>query len=80
MVKTIKAKQELRKWMKTSIITQSRSLGKEIWTRELRLLKIEKDKRPKEEDILKNFGMTSLNEFFEKIGQANCRSRTSTVS
>ena len=69
MVKTIKAKQELRKWMKTSIIIQSRSLGKEIWTRELRLLKIEKDKRPKEEDILKNFGMTSLNEFFEKIGQ-----------
>jgi len=69
MVKTIKAKQELRKWMKTSIIIQSRSLGKEIWTRELRLLKIEKDKRPKDEDILQYFGKTSLNEFFERIGQ-----------
>ena len=69
MVKTIKAKQELRKWMKTSIINQSRSLGKEIWTRELRLLKIEKDKRPKDEDILKHFGKTSLNEFFEQLGQ-----------
>ena len=69
MVKTVKAKQELRKWMKTSITQQAHELGKEIWTRELRLAKIEKDKRPKEEDINKYFGTFSLKDFFERLGQ-----------
>lgn len=69
MVKTIKAKQELRKWMKTSIIQQAQSLGKEIWTRELRIMKIEKDKRPSEDSINKYFGTFSLHDFFERIGQ-----------
>ena len=69
MVKTVKAKQELRKWMKTSISQQSHELGKEIWTRELRLAKIEKDKRPKEDAINKYFGTMSMDDFYERIGQ-----------
>lgn len=69
LVKTAKAKQELRKWMKTSIIQQARSLGKEIWIRELRLAKIEKDKRPGEEAIKKYFGLSCMDEFYERIGQ-----------
>lgn len=69
IVKTVKAKQELRRWMKTSIIQQSRSLGKEIWTRELRLAKVEKDKRPGEEEIRRYFGTLSMDDFYERIGQ-----------
>ncbi len=69
MVKTVKAKQELRKWMKTSIVQQAHDLGKEIWTRELRMAKIEKEKRPKEEDINKYFGTANLQDFYERVGQ-----------
>lgn len=69
LVKTIKAKQELRRWMKTSIIQQARSLGKEIWTRELRLAKIEKDKRPTEDEIRRYFGTMNFDDFYERIGQ-----------
>ena len=69
MVKTVKAKQELRRWMRTSIVQQSKSLGKEIWIRELRLAKIEKDKRPSEESINQYFGTPSINEFYERLGQ-----------
>jgi GTP pyrophosphokinase len=69
MVKTVKAKQELRRWMKSSIMKQSLSLGKEIWDRELRLQKIEKDKRPTEESICKYFGTPTIDDFYERIGQ-----------
>ncbi len=69
LVKTVKAKQELRKWMRSSIVQQSRDLGKEIWIRELRLAKIEKDKRPKDEEIIKYFGGPTIDDFFERVGQ-----------
>lgn len=69
LVKTAKAKQELRKWMKTSIIQQALDLGREIWTRELRLSKIEKEKRPKDDAVLRYFGATSMEEFYERLGQ-----------
>ena len=69
LVKTVKAKQELRRWMKTSIVQQARSLGKEIWTRELRLKKISKDHIPQEEEIKRYFGVQSKDDLFERIGQ-----------
>lgn len=69
MVKTVKAKQELRRWMRNSMILQSRDLGKEIWIRELRLAKIEKDKRPDEESVKKYFGVASFDDFYERLGQ-----------
>ena len=69
MVKTVKAKQELRRWMKNSIMKQALSLGKEIWDRELRLQKIEKDKRPSEESICKYFGTPTIDDFYERMGQ-----------
>ncbi|MCQ2123745.1 MAG: RelA/SpoT family protein [Fibrobacter sp.] len=69
MVKTVKAKQELRRWIRSSTIQQAKELGKEIWIRELHLQKIEKDKRPKEEDINKYFGTEDINDFFQRIGE-----------
>ena len=69
MVKTVKAKQELRRWMKNSVMLQSRDLGKEIWIRELRLAKIEKDKRPSEEEIVKYFETSDIQTFYERVGQ-----------
>ena len=61
--------QELRRWMKNSIMKQALDLGKEIWVRELRLQKIEKDKRPTEESICKYFGTPTIDDFYERIGQ-----------
>ena len=69
MVKTVKAKQELRRWIRSSTIQQAKELGKEIWIRELHLQKIEKDKRPKEEDICKYFGTEDVNDFYQRIGE-----------
>ena len=45
------------------------NLAKEIWTRELRIAKIEKDKRPGEEEIRKYFGTLNMDDFYERIGQ-----------
>ncbi|MCF0222007.1 MAG: bifunctional (p)ppGpp synthetase/guanosine-3',5'-bis(diphosphate) 3'-pyrophosphohydrolase [Fibrobacter sp.] len=69
MVKTVKAKQELRRWIRTSMIQQAKELGKEIWIRELHLQKIEKDKRPSEAAINKYFGTATINDFFQRIGE-----------
>ena len=69
MVTTTKAKQELRKWMKSSMLQQARDLGREIWTRELRLSKLERDKFPSEEKINKYFGTSSIENFYERLGQ-----------
>ena len=69
MVKTAKAKQELRKWMKTSLLQQARDLGREIWTRELRVSKMEKDQFPSDEKIAKHFGTPNIDTFYERLGQ-----------
>jgi GTP pyrophosphokinase len=69
MVKTAKAKQELRKWMKTSMLQQARDLGREIWTRELRVSKMEKDQFPSDEKIAKHFGTPNIDTFYERLGQ-----------
>ena len=69
MVTTTKAKQELRKWMKSSMLQQARDLGREIWTRELRLSKLERDKFPSDEKINKYFGTSSIENFYERLGQ-----------
>ena len=69
MVKTAKAKQELRKWMKTSMLQQARDLGREIWTRELRVSKMEKDQFPSDEKIAKHFGAPNIDTFYERLGQ-----------
>lgn len=69
LVKTVKAKQELRRWMRTSMSQQALLLGKEIWDRELRLQKLAPDKRPHEDSIIKYFGVTSINALYERIGQ-----------
>lgn len=69
LVKTIKAKQELRRWMRTSIIQQAKLLGKEIWERELRLFKIQAQEIPSNEDICRYFGASSMDDFFSRLGQ-----------
>lgn len=69
IVKTIKAKQELRRWMRTSIIQQARSLGKEIWERELRMFKIQTKNQPDADTICRYFGAPNIDAFYERVGQ-----------
>lgn len=69
LVKTVKAKQELRRWMRTSINQQALSLGKEIWERELRLFKIPAIETPSNEDICLYFGASTIDDFFRRLGQ-----------
>jgi GTP diphosphokinase / guanosine-3',5'-bis(diphosphate) 3'-diphosphatase len=69
IVKTIKAKQELRRWMRTSISEEARVLGKEIWERELRVFKIQKIQQPSDEAVCKYFGAASIDDFYERVGQ-----------
>ncbi len=68
IVKTVKAKQELRKWMRTSFQQQASDLGKQIWKRELLRLQVPKDKTPQEVEICEHFKMPTLKDFYEQIG------------
>lgn len=69
LVKTVKAKQELRRWMRTSINQQALALGKVIWERELRLFKIPALETPSNEDICLYFGAATIDDFFRRLGQ-----------
>lgn len=68
IVKTAKAKQELRKWMRTSFQQQASDLGKQIWKRELLRLQIPKDKTPAEADVCNYFKVPGITAFYEQIG------------
>lgn len=69
IVKTAKAKQELRRWMRTSFIQQAQNLGKEIWERELRRSHIKASDIPNEQSICKHFNLKNIETFYEKLGQ-----------
>jgi GTP pyrophosphokinase len=70
IVRTEKAKQELRRWMRTSIVKEAQTLGKELWMRELRIFKITKaEEQPKTEEICTFFGVKTIEEFYDKLGQ-----------
>ena len=69
IVKTGKAKQELRRWMRTSFIQQAQNLGKEIWERELRRSHIKASDIPNEQSICKHFNLKNIETFYEKLGQ-----------
>lgn len=69
IVKTAKAKQELRRWMRTSFIQQAQNLGKEIWERELRRSHIKASDIPNEQNICKHFNLKNIETFYEKLGQ-----------
>jgi GTP pyrophosphokinase len=69
IVKTAKAKQELRRWMQTSFIQQAQNLGKEIWERELRRSHIKASDIPNEQSICKHFNLKNIETFYEKLGQ-----------
>ena len=69
IVKTAKAKQELRRWMRTSFIQQAQNLGKEIWERELRRSHIKASDIPNEQSICKHFNLKNIESFYEKLGQ-----------
>lgn len=68
IVKTVKAKQELRKWMRTSFQQQASDLGKQIWKRELLRVKLPKEKTPAEADLLAKFKTQNITVFYEQIG------------
>lgn len=69
IVKTAKAKQELRRWMRTSFIQQAQNLGKEIWERELRRSHIKASDIPNEQSICEHFSLKNIESFYEKLGQ-----------
>lgn len=70
IVRTEKAKQELRRWMRTSIVKEAQTLGKELWMRELRIFKITKaEEQPKTEEICEFFNVKTIEEFYDKLGQ-----------
>lgn len=69
IVKTAKAKQELRRWMRTSFIQQAQNLGKEIWERELRRSHIKASDIPNEQSICEHFNLKNIESFYEKLGQ-----------
>lgn len=72
IVRTEKAKQELRRWMRTSIDKEAQALGKELWLRELRVFKIQKPaEQPKPEEICAFFGVKSVEEFYDRLGQGD---------
>lgn len=72
IVRTEKAKQELRRWMKTSIAKEAQTLGKELWQRELRIFKIQKaEEQPRPDEICAFFGVKSIEEFYDKLGQGD---------
>ncbi len=72
IVRTEKAKQELRRWMRTSIAKEAQTLGKELWQRELRVFKIQKhEEQPKPEEICEFFKVKNIEEFYDRLGLGN---------
>jgi GTP pyrophosphokinase len=71
MVKTQKAQNAIRSWLKKTIATQSELLGQKIWQRELQSLKIQKEKIPSDSDICHAFNTQSINSFYENLGKGD---------
>lgn len=71
IVKTAKAKQELRRWLRTSITQQAQILGKEIWERELLKSRLPRESYPGEREICGHFKQGTLGEFYEKLGRGD---------
>ncbi|MDR1759154.1 MAG: RelA/SpoT family protein [Fibrobacter sp.] len=69
IVKSEKAKQELRRWMRSSMLRQAQILGKEIWERDLRLLRIPENRYPEAKAIIEHFKVPNLHMFYERLGQ-----------
>jgi len=71
IVKTNRAKHALRRWLRTSMSSQARTLGREIWERELRLFKIPGEQHPKEKEICSQFDVPNQDAFYETIGRGD---------
>lgn len=67
--RTTKAKSAIRRWHRTSLVRQAQSLGKAIWQRELRLLRIPEEKAPKPEQTCAHFDTVTIADFFERLGR-----------
>jgi GTP diphosphokinase / guanosine-3',5'-bis(diphosphate) 3'-diphosphatase len=68
-VTTHKARSAIRKWHRSLVQNQAIHLGKEIYQRELRLLRIPVDQHPPLAKVGEHFGLQKEDSFFESLGQ-----------
>jgi GTP pyrophosphokinase len=69
IAKTSKAQTAIRHWLRKAMTAQSELLGKKIWQKELRYLKILNENIPSDSDICKNFKLHDINSFYESLGK-----------
>jgi len=69
IVKTQKAQNTIRHWLRKTLITQSVFLGQKIWQKELQNLKISKENSPSDSDVCKAFNVQGINSFYENLGK-----------
>ncbi|MDR3000121.1 MAG: RelA/SpoT family protein [Fibromonadaceae bacterium] len=69
MAKTPKAQNSIRHWLRKAVTIQSEILGKKIWQKELRYLKISKENFPGDYDICKAFNAQNMSSFYESLGK-----------
>jgi GTP pyrophosphokinase len=75
ITKTQKAQNAIRQWLRKAFIAQSMILGKKIWQRELRNLKILNESLPNENDICLAFKVNSISSFYENLGKSDISSK-----
>ncbi|MDR0515718.1 MAG: RelA/SpoT family protein [Fibromonadaceae bacterium] len=69
IAKTQKAQTAIKQWLRQSMSNRFENLGTKIWQRELRVLKIPKEKIPPDSDICRFFSSPSVNSFYESLGR-----------
>jgi len=71
IVITHKARNALRKRLKSYMVEQAIRIGKSIYDREIQLLHIEEKQRPTPESICLAFAKTNVDEVYEALGSGN---------
>jgi GTP pyrophosphokinase len=71
IAKTPRAQTAIKQWLRKSMSNSFEILGQKIWQRELRVLKIPKEKTPTEADVCKFFSIPSMNNFYENLGKGD---------
>jgi len=69
-VNTHRARSAIRRWNRTLLQEQAIHLGKEIFNREVRLMRIQQSSLPSMESICAHYGVPSPDDFFALIGRA----------
>jgi GTP pyrophosphokinase len=69
MVKTQKAQNAIRYWLRKAAVKQFEALGRRIWQREIQNLKISKRNFPSEKNICEAFKTQDMSSFYESLGK-----------